>query len=228
MDPAMLYARLPRDFRGFFVSFDGSAKTEKYGGYGSCSWVLWSLPEWKIVIAANAYLPSTTVNVAEYTGMNNGVKAAIAHGAEDLVIVGDSRLAIQQSLGVIACRKESLLTLLNIHKELTAQLRSVKYLHVVREYNAAADSLATEALESKVSRVVLAETRKSELVTLNRIQEMIYESNKDTAEVVPREAEHHVHVLTGSEPSQRKTFEHFVRDETTIKNKYGNMSVMTQ
>ncbi|KAG3203336.1 hypothetical protein PC129_g22924 [Phytophthora cactorum] len=92
MDPAMLYARLPRDYRGLVVSFDGSAKTEKYGCYGSCSWVLWSLPEWKIVIAANAYLPSTTVNVAEYTGMNNGVKAAIAHGAEDLVIVGDSRL----------------------------------------------------------------------------------------------------------------------------------------
>ncbi|KAG3157197.1 hypothetical protein PC128_g21703 [Phytophthora cactorum] len=224
MDPAMLYARLPSDYRGFVVSFDGSAKTEKYGGYGSCSWVLWSLPEWKIVIAANAYLPSTTVNVAEYTGMNNSVKAAIAHGAEHLVIVGDSRLAIQQSLGVIACRKESLLTLLNIHKELMAQLRSVKYLHVVRKYNAAEDSLATEALESKVSRVVLAETRKSELVTLNRIQEMIYESNEDTAEVVPREAEHHVHVPTGSEFSQKKTFEHFVRDDTTIKNEYGNMS----
>ncbi|KAG3007791.1 hypothetical protein PC123_g7056 [Phytophthora cactorum] len=160
--------------------------------------------------------------------MKNGVKAAIVHGAEDLVIVGDSRLAIQQSLGVIACRKESLLTLLNIHKELTAQLRSVKYLHVVREYNAAADSLATEALESKVSGVVLAETRKFELVTLNRIQEMIYESNEDTAEVVPREAEHHVHVLTGSESSHRKTFEHFVRDDTTIKNEYGNMAVMTR
>ncbi|KAG3232066.1 hypothetical protein PI124_g22845 [Phytophthora idaei] len=95
MGPAMLYVRLPRDYRGFVVSFDGSAKTEKYGGYGSCSWVLWGLPEWKIVIAANAYLPFTTVNVAEYTGMNNGVKATIAHGAEDLVIVGDSRLAIQ-------------------------------------------------------------------------------------------------------------------------------------
>ncbi|KAG2838190.1 hypothetical protein PC129_g5932 [Phytophthora cactorum] len=55
MDPAMLYARLPRDYRGFVVSFDGSAKTEKYGCYGSCSWVLWSLPEWKRVIATNAY-----------------------------------------------------------------------------------------------------------------------------------------------------------------------------
>ncbi|KAG3111113.1 hypothetical protein PI125_g9434 [Phytophthora idaei] len=98
----------------------------------------------------------------------------------------------------------------------------------MREYNAAADSLATEALESKVSRVVLAETRKSELVTLNRIQEMIYESNEDTTDVVPREAEHRVHVLTGSEFSQQKTFEHFVRDDTTIKNEYGNMAGMTR
>ncbi|KAG3075490.1 hypothetical protein PI124_g14898 [Phytophthora idaei] len=47
MDPAMLYARLPSDYRGFVVSFDGSAKTEKYGGYGSCSWLLWSLPDGK-------------------------------------------------------------------------------------------------------------------------------------------------------------------------------------
>ncbi|RAW21022.1 hypothetical protein PC110_g22535, partial [Phytophthora cactorum] len=107
--------------------------------------------------------------------MNNGVKTAIAHGPKGLVIVGDSRIAIQQSLGVIACRQESPLALLNVHKELTAKLRSVKYHHVVREYNAAADSLATEALESKVSRVVLAETRKSVLVALNRIQEVIYE-----------------------------------------------------
>ncbi|KAG2760557.1 hypothetical protein PC116_g26048 [Phytophthora cactorum] len=40
MDPAMLYGRLARDYRGFVVSFDGPAKTEKYGGYSSCSWVL--------------------------------------------------------------------------------------------------------------------------------------------------------------------------------------------
>ncbi|OWY91951.1 hypothetical protein PHMEG_00039234 [Phytophthora megakarya] len=68
------------------MSFDGSAKTEKYGG----------------VTAASAFLESTTVNVAEYSGMNNGVTAALDHGVEELVIVGDSRLAIQQSLGVIA------------------------------------------------------------------------------------------------------------------------------
>ncbi|GMF39359.1 unnamed protein product [Phytophthora fragariaefolia] len=33
MDPALLYARLPKDHRGFVLSFDGSANTLKHGGY---------------------------------------------------------------------------------------------------------------------------------------------------------------------------------------------------
>ncbi|KAI9984221.1 hypothetical protein PInf_005521 [Phytophthora infestans] len=214
-----------RDYE-LVMSFDGSAKPEKYGGYGSCSWVLWGLPEWKIVIAANAYLSATTVNEAEYTGMISDVKAAIAHGVEDLVIVGDSKLAIQQSLGVIACRKETLLALLNIHKELAAKFRSVKYLHDLRENNAAADSLATEALESKVSRVILAETRKSELVSLNRIQEMVYEPDEDSVDVSSRGAERQVHVLSGSESSKWKTFENFVVDYSSPECDYNNMAVM--
>ncbi|KAG2796296.1 hypothetical protein PC118_g22015 [Phytophthora cactorum] len=128
MDPVLLYARISIGYNGFVLSFD--------------------------VIAANAFLESTTVNIAEYTGMNQGVKAAIDSNVDDLIIAGDSRLAIQQFLGVIACRKETLQTQLNHHNELTAKLRSARYLHVVRDYNAAADSLATEALESKSSRQV--------------------------------------------------------------------------
>ncbi|ETK73575.1 hypothetical protein L915_19511 [Phytophthora nicotianae] len=155
------------------MSFGGSAKTDQYGGRSSCSWILWSLPEWKIVIAANAYLLSTTVNLAAYTGMNNGVKAALARGAEDLVV-------------------------------LTSKLRSVKYLHVAKEYNAAADTLATETLESKLSRVVLAEARKSELATINRIQEVIYEPREDegTTKVGPRNFKHCERDLTGSDDCQ--------------------------
>ncbi|OWY90534.1 LOW QUALITY PROTEIN: hypothetical protein PHMEG_00041303, partial [Phytophthora megakarya] len=148
LDPSLLYAQLPQDYEGFV--------TEKNGGYGSCSWIVWKLPEWQIMIAASAYLEQTTVNMAEYSGMNHGVIAALEHGAEDLVIVGDSRLAIQQSLGV--SHADSLMTLLNCHRERVAKLKSVRYLHVVREYNAAADSLAGEALESKVSNVVSTTT----------------------------------------------------------------------
>ncbi|KAG6943190.1 hypothetical protein JG688_00017734, partial [Phytophthora aleatoria] len=38
-NPSLIYAKLPRDYRGFVMSFDGSAKTGKYGGYGNCSWI---------------------------------------------------------------------------------------------------------------------------------------------------------------------------------------------
>ncbi|OWY99006.1 hypothetical protein PHMEG_00030075 [Phytophthora megakarya] len=185
IDPQLLYAKLPLDYSGLVVSFDGSAKTEKNGGYGSCAWVVWRLPEWTIVLAASAYLESTTMNVAEYTGMNNGVRAALELGADSVAVVGDSRLAIQQSLWVIACRKETLMVQLNHHKELTSKLKSVKYLHVLREFNAAADSLATEALESKTSKVVLDESRKLELAGLNRIREVIYDSSQTRIEVKP-------------------------------------------
>ena len=53
-DLEMLYSRVPPKFAGFVLlvlSFDGSTKTEKHGGYGSCSWILWILLEWTIVIA---------------------------------------------------------------------------------------------------------------------------------------------------------------------------------
>ncbi|OWZ17180.1 hypothetical protein PHMEG_0008912 [Phytophthora megakarya] len=109
VDPELLYAHLPTSYEGLVMSFDGSAKTDKYGGF-------------------------SRVNRAENSGMNNGVVAALDHGVEHLMIVGNSSLAIQQSLGVV--------------------LNSVRYLHVVREYNAAIDYLASEALESKTSNVV--------------------------------------------------------------------------
>ncbi|OWZ11842.1 hypothetical protein PHMEG_00015078 [Phytophthora megakarya] len=85
LDPSLLYAQLPHDYEGF---------TEKNGSYRSCSWIVWNLPEWKIAIAASVYLEQTTVNMAEYSGMNHGVIATLEHGAEDLAIAGDSRLAI--------------------------------------------------------------------------------------------------------------------------------------
>ncbi|POM77310.1 LOW QUALITY PROTEIN: Hypothetical protein PHPALM_5323 [Phytophthora palmivora] len=173
LDPELLYAKLPKHYEGYVLSFDGSAKTERNGGYRAGA-AFGSLPEWNIEIAASAYLSSTTVNLAEYTEMNNGVKAAIDRGVTDLVIVGDSRLAIQQSMGVIACKKETLQVELARHKELTKNLNSVKYLHVIRLYNSAADSMATEALETQISRVVLNAERKAELKTLNRIPEILY------------------------------------------------------
>ncbi|GMF51982.1 unnamed protein product [Phytophthora fragariaefolia] len=72
--------------------------------------------EWKIEIAASAYLENTTVNQAEYMGMNEGLRAAQTHGVTDLVVVGNASVTIQQYLGVMTCLKKSLLTQLNIYR----------------------------------------------------------------------------------------------------------------
>ena len=49
--------------------------------------------------AASAYLSTTTINLAEYTGMNWGIQAALDHNVKGLIIVEDSRIAIQQFKG---------------------------------------------------------------------------------------------------------------------------------
>ncbi|OWZ01381.1 LOW QUALITY PROTEIN: hypothetical protein PHMEG_00027242 [Phytophthora megakarya] len=214
MDPSLLYAQLPHDYDGLVVSFDGSAKTETNGGYRSCSWIVWKLPEGHIVIAASAYLEVTTVNMAEYNGMNNGVLADLEHGAEHLVIVGNPAITRGDRM-----LEDSLVALLNRHRELTAKLKSVRYLHVVCEYNAAADSLAGEALESKVAKVVLNDHRKAELKELNRIQEMIYESSSKKTRVSlnissklrkEQQDKFFVSVQSGDIILQSKTFTNFV------------------
>ncbi|GMF59041.1 unnamed protein product [Phytophthora fragariaefolia] len=187
MDPELLYAEVPPGYKGYVLSFHGSAKTTKNGGYGSCSWILWKLPFWDIEIAASAHLPSTTVNVALYTGMNNGVVAAIQRGVSDIIIVGDARLAIQQSMGVIACKKDVLSVELARHKELIKNLNSVCYPHVVRLYNSAADSMTTEALETKAGRVVLSLERKADLRALDNIPEQVYTS-RDSADTIGNSA----------------------------------------
>ncbi|GMF22525.1 unnamed protein product [Phytophthora fragariaefolia] len=114
------------------------------------------------------------------------------------------------------------MTMLNRHRELTARLRSVKYLHVVREYNAAADSLAGEALEAKVSKVVLSEERKKELSELNRIQEVIYESAAEEPKANQPESRNFVQIANGNTSLPRKTFADFVQDEPVA------ISVMTR
>ncbi|GMF15167.1 unnamed protein product [Phytophthora fragariaefolia] len=184
MDPALLYARLPNDHQGLVLSFGGSAKTPKHGGYGSCAWILWRPPDWKIEIAASAYLESTTANQAEYMGMNEGLRAAQTDGVTDLGVVGDPRLAIQQYLEVIAFLKESLLAQLDIHRELVARFQSVRYLHVTREYNTLAGSLAGETLAAKETKTALTEESKSKLEQPNRIHEVSYgESSQEVTQV---------------------------------------------
>ncbi|GMF37533.1 unnamed protein product [Phytophthora fragariaefolia] len=133
-------------------------------------------------IGVDQYVQDTLRTV--YPVRGHAVSVAPTYCVTDLVVVGDSRLAIQHSLGVIACLKESLLTQRNIHREFVARFQSVRYLHITREYKASADSLAGEALAVKEAKTTLTEKSKSKLEQLNRIHEVIYERpNREVTQV---------------------------------------------
>ncbi|GMF39326.1 unnamed protein product [Phytophthora fragariaefolia] len=155
MDPVLLYARIPNDHRGFVLSFDGSAKTPKHGGYGSCAWILWLLPDWKIEIAAGAYLESTTLNQADRRWCLETRNPAIARG--DRMPEG---VAFDSAEHTPMARCE-------------ISIRQIPPRHP--RYNASADSLAGETLAAKEAKTILTEESKSKLEQLNRIHEVIYE-----------------------------------------------------
>ena len=56
-------------------------------------------------------------------------------------------------MAVIACKKDLLQGKLANHKKLVERFNSVRYLHVLRCYNSAVDTLATRALETNSGKV---------------------------------------------------------------------------
>ena len=70
----------------------------------------------EIVIAASSQLSAAKVKITDYTRMNWRTKAALDHDMTDLIIVGDSKLSILQSIGVITCKRDSLLVKVAYYK----------------------------------------------------------------------------------------------------------------
>ena len=95
--PLVCMEQLAFDYDGYLLSFDGAAKLKS--NVGSAGVVLWKLPEWTIVSAQGFHLENVTVNEAEYYGMLQGMRMALDMGIKELVIVGDSRIAVQQVQG---------------------------------------------------------------------------------------------------------------------------------
>lgn len=99
--------------------------------------------------------PANTVNVAEYRGLRDGLRAYVAAGGRGpLRVTGDSQLIIYQINGTYKVKKPELKP---YHADITAllpQIRDVSIEWNRREHNAAADSLA-RGEQSKASDSVL-------------------------------------------------------------------------
>jgi ribonuclease HI len=128
------------------MSFDGSCDPNP-GGRMGWSYII-TFADGHTVQDHQQVPPHTTntVNVAEYCGLRDGLRAYLAAGNKGpLRITGDSQLIINQVTGVYKVRKPELQP---YHAEVVALARQIRQLKIEwnpREHNTAADQLARGA-----------------------------------------------------------------------------------
>ncbi|KAE8985822.1 hypothetical protein PR002_g22523 [Phytophthora rubi] len=161
------------------VSFDGSARVKRGGGAYSA--ILWKLPEWTVVRARSEYVDGLTVNEAEYRGLLLCMDLLEGEIQQRLVVCGDSNLVIRQVCGEIDCKAPGLTLLRQKALDRLLAWPDHELLHVKRDWNGSADSLAGAALQRQAGVEVEEYSDFENLVTLNRPEEIL----------VVREAEEH-------------------------------------
>lgn len=96
---------------------------------------------------AAQYFRHATNNVAEYTGIIVGLRAALELGARTVEVRADSQLAVRQLTGVYKIRNPDLQILAREVRTLVAQFLQVQFHHVPREQNVDADALVNATID---------------------------------------------------------------------------------
>ena len=98
---------------------------------------------------AAKYIGIDTNNQAEYTGIIVGLQKALDLGYDAVDVRLDSELAVKQLNGQYKVKHPEIAKrFLEVHN-LRSQFRSVKFSHVFREQNVAADVLVNATLDDK-------------------------------------------------------------------------------
>jgi ribonuclease HI len=100
-----------------------------------------------IVEAVGETIGNQTNNVAEYRALIRGIELALAHGADEVELIGDSQLIVRQIEGRYKVKHEAMKDLHAEAKKLLANFDSWSIRDVRREQNAHADRLVNEALD---------------------------------------------------------------------------------
>ncbi|KAE9022723.1 hypothetical protein PR002_g11905 [Phytophthora rubi] len=169
--PVISMEMLEADFAGYVLSFDGAAKTSTR--QGSCGCIIWDLLGWNILTAHGFILEDITVNDAEYYGFLKGLGLASERGVQDLVVVGDTRIVIQQVQGRINCNQPNLQRRLSEVGVIKEKFKSMRLVHVKREYNQAADYLTSKTLALGVSWQTEDPEELKHLVQVSKIHEKL-------------------------------------------------------
>jgi ribonuclease HI len=95
------------------------------------------------------FLGVTTNNVAEWTALLEGLRAAVALGVDELAVRMDSELVVRQLNGVYRVKHPGLLPLYAEAKRLLSNFRQIDIRHVRRNDNAAADAIVNQVLDAR-------------------------------------------------------------------------------
>ncbi len=101
-----------------------------------------------VVEAVGETIGRQTNNVAEYKAMLRGIELALAHGADEVELIGDSELIIRQIEGRYKVKKADLKPFHAKAKEMLATFDRWSVRHVKREHNSDADALVNQALDN--------------------------------------------------------------------------------
>ena len=117
-------------------------------GPGAAAYILKD-PDGTILTGKGIFLSNTTNNIAEYTGMIEGLKTSVDMNAETVEAFTDSELMAKQINGQYKVKSPNLKELYAACMDLLTNFKSWKVSHVYREKNKDADALANKAMDAK-------------------------------------------------------------------------------
>lgn len=133
--------------RRVIVEADGGSRGNPGpAGYGA---VVRDADSGELLVEASGGLGSTTNNVAEYSGLIAGLRAAVKEGATSAEARLDSKLVVEQMSGRWQVKQPHLRPLADEAATLAGELGEVTYTWVPRARNAHADRLANEAMDAQ-------------------------------------------------------------------------------
>ena len=103
----------------------------------------------EVIEEIGTFLGVATNNVAEWTALLEGLKAAVARGVSELAVRMDSELVVKQLSGVYRVKHPGLIPLHAEAKRLLRRFAQVDVRHVPRKQNAAADAVVNQVLDAQ-------------------------------------------------------------------------------
>ncbi len=100
----------------------------------------------KILKELSEYIGEATNNIAEYSALIRGLKAAGGLGAEEITVFMDSELVVKQLNGDYRVKDDGMKELFRQTLEILKDFKSFEIKHIDRSKNKEADKLANKAI----------------------------------------------------------------------------------